>query len=205
MATNLKSVNIGQNKYCGPAVLSILTGRSTDDCAYTISRINGQYSVAGVMLGDLLKAADKLGFASEAADTGNTLYGTFIRLSNNDGMYIISIPNHFVVIEVINKKIYFCDNHTKEPIPAESSARMAQKVQAAFRVWKKPEPPPKPTPVLLKRYMRVTENTPCVDIERVFEYVNPSDNRVEYVGEIKANDASELAEILDRLKELANH
>ena len=52
--TNLKAVNVGMNKYCGPAVLSILTGKSTDECARVISSINGSYNVAGVQLNDLL-------------------------------------------------------------------------------------------------------------------------------------------------------
>jgi len=147
--TNLKSVNVGMNKFCGPAVLSILTGKSTDECASVISRINGQYSVSGVQLNDLLKAADKLGFDSIPATKGNTLYGTLVRLANEDGMYIITVPNHFVTIEVANKRAYFCDNHTKEPIPAASSARLSQQVLAANKVIKRFEEPeqPKPKPI----------------------------------------------------------
>lgn len=196
--TNLKAVNVGLNKFCGPAVLSILTGRRTDDCAYTISTITRGYDVRGVQLADLLKAADKLGFSSEEAPTGSSLFGTFIKLSNSDGMYIITIPNHFVIIEVLDKKIYFCDNHTKEPIPAESSARMGQKVLAANRVWKRPEPPPKPVPILLRTSVRVISDFKSfsISIERYHEYENPLDNRTEYIGEIKAKDEKELDEVL---------
>jgi len=199
---NIKAVTIGMNKFCGPAVLSILTGRSTDDCAYTISRINGHYDVRGVMLSDLLKAADKLGFNSELAPSGTSLFGTFVRLSNSDGMYIISIPNHFIVIEVIDKKIYLCDNHTKEPIPAESSARMSQKVEMVHRVWKKPVPPPPSTPILLHTSIKLSHTATAIDIERLMEYVNPMDNRTEYIGEIKARDENELMAVLDKLKSL---
>ena len=145
--TNLKTANIGMNKYCGPAVLSILTGKSTDECAQVISKINGQYNVAGVQLSDLLKAADKLGFASQKSIEIGSLYRTFTNLVKHDGMYIVAIINHFVCIEVQDKKIYFCDNHTKEPIPAASSARLSQPVLAIYRVWKKPdfvEEKPKP-------------------------------------------------------------
>ena len=200
----MKSVTIGMNKYCGPAVLSILTGRSTDDCAYTIAKINGRYDVKGVTTSDLLKAADKLGFASEEAPIGSSLFGTFVRLANTDGMYVISIlnPNHFVTIEVADKKIYLCDNHTKEPIPAESSARMAQKVEQANRVWKKPIPPPPPTPILLRTSVVLVKNERLLEIERLFEYVNRDDNRTEYLGEIRAKDAGELLEVIRKIKEM---
>jgi ABC-type bacteriocin/lantibiotic exporter with double-glycine peptidase domain len=139
--TNLKDVSFGQNKFCGPAVLSILTGKSTDECAYTITRINGNYNVSGVTLGDLLKAADRLGFISEAVTPQGSLFRTLSSLVSNDGMYIVTIPKHFICIEIKDKKIYFCDNHTKEPIPAASSARLGMPVTAVNKVFKKPKPP----------------------------------------------------------------
>lgn len=151
--TNLNKVNIGMNKYCGPAVLSILTGKSTDECAYAISQITGKSKVEAVYLNDLLRAADRLGFDQIAYDKSSTLYGTLVRLANDDGMYIVTLESHFVCIEVQDKKIFFCDNHTKEPMPAASSARMMQKIQAVHKVVKRPEtvieqqkPEPEPKP-----------------------------------------------------------
>lgn len=139
--TSMKAVNLGMNKYCGPAVLSILTGKSTDECANVISRITGNYKVQGVWLEDLLKAANKLGFTSEKIEPANTLFATMHRLAaKGDGMYIVTITGHFVVIEVNEGKLYFCDNHTKEPIPAASSARMMQRCLAAHKVIRKPPP-----------------------------------------------------------------
>jgi hypothetical protein len=138
--TNLHAVNIGQNKFCGPAVLSILTGKSTDECASVISRINGHYNVKGVMMNDLLRAADRLGFSQEKIDVDNlSLYRALISLVNKDGMYIVMVPAHFVCIEVREKKVYFCDNHTKEPIPAASSARLDMKVLSCYKVTKRAE------------------------------------------------------------------
>ena len=134
--TNLKTVKEGFNKYCGPAVLSILTGKSTDECANVIRKVNGQYMIAGVSVPDLLLAAQRLGFDSKRAYAGGTLFGTIAGIAHVDGIYIISTlkPNHFVVIEVVDKKCYFCDNHTKEPIPAASSARFMHKVDSCYKV-----------------------------------------------------------------------
>jgi len=148
--TNLKSVTEGFNKFCGPAVLSILTGKSTDECAYAITKVNGQYNVAGVQLTDLLKAADNLGFTSKAVQSFGSLYRTLVTLVRDDGMYIVTIPKHFVCIEIKESKIYFCDNHTKEPIPAASSARLGMTVVAIHKVTAKeklPEPVLIPIPV----------------------------------------------------------
>lgn len=150
---SLKTVEFGFNKFCGPSVLSILTGKSTDECANVISRINGQYSVSGVLLSDLLKAAERMGFSTHNANTGGmSLYRTLVTLApKGDGTYIVSVPNHFVCVEVADRKVYFCDNHTKEPIPAASSARLGMIVQAAYQVKKNLDyvepPPPKPKPV----------------------------------------------------------
>jgi len=158
--TNLNAANIGMNKYCGPAVLSILTGKSTDECARVISRINGHYDVTGVDLRHLLQAADRLGFDNKVIVPAGSLYGTLIRLAvSGDGMYIVSVPNHYVAIEVNERKVYFCDNHTKEPMPAAASARLLQKVLAVNQVFKRPEtviPPPIPQPKADPRQDRIT-------------------------------------------------
>jgi hypothetical protein len=37
----------GQNRFCGPAVISALTGRSTQDCSRLIRRFTGKASVMG--------------------------------------------------------------------------------------------------------------------------------------------------------------
>ena len=138
--TNLNSANIGMNKFCGPAVLSILTGKSTDECAKVISSINGKYRVEGVQTHHLLEAASRLGFDAESVTPASSLYGSLVRLVLRDGIYIVSLDKHFVVIEVQDKKIYFCDNHTKEPMPASSSARLQQRVAYVHKVTKRREP-----------------------------------------------------------------
>lgn len=138
--TNLNTVNEGYNKFCGPAVLSILTGKDTDTCAYAITKVNGNYKIKGVTTYDLLKAADNLGFNNEEFQLSGSLYYVLTYIVHNDGMYIVMLPKHVVCIEVKDRKIYFCDNHTKEPINAAASARLSQKVESIYRVTKKPLP-----------------------------------------------------------------
>jgi len=136
----MNEVNIGQNKFCGPAVLSILTGKSTDECARMIGSVNGEYNIKGVMLSHLLEAASRLGFDNKSVAHATTLYGTLVRLSHEDGIYIVTVANHFVCVEVKDKIIYLCDNHTKKPIPAGASARLLQQVKNVNQVYKRREP-----------------------------------------------------------------
>ena len=157
---NLKAVEFGFNKFCGPSVLSILTGRNTDECALAISRINGQYSVTGVLLSDLIKAANKLGFDTIGMGLNDiSLYRALITLAGKgNAQYIVAVTGHFVCVEVTDGRIFFCDNHTREPIPAASSARLGMRVEAVTKVVKNPnwiepvKPKPKPIWVLITRW-----------------------------------------------------
>lgn len=124
----INNVFEGNNKFCGPAVLSILSGKSTDECASAVSSITGNYRVKGVFIQDLIRAGNKLGLAFVMFEPAGSLYGTIVKFINQDGVYLISTETHYVVIEIKDKKVYFCDNHTKEPIPASASARLGAKV-----------------------------------------------------------------------------
>lgn len=176
--TNLKSVNIGQNKFCGPAVLSILTGKSTDECARVISRINGQYNVTGVVINDLLRALDKLGFDQKNIEASGSLYRVLTSIVKNDGMYVVMVTGHYVCIEVQDKKIYFCDNHTKEPIPAASSARLGMPVLGVYQVIKRadvvdelPKPKPKPEYEMIVYYRCKSCQAMAQNKEDVLHYI----------------------------------
>lgn len=185
--TNLNAVKIGMNKFCGPAVLSILTGKSTDECASVISRINGHYKVEGVQLPDLLKAADKLGFTNTKIEPAATLFGTLTRLASDEGMYIVTVTGHFVAIEVKEGKIYFCDNHTKEPMPAASSARMMQRCLAVNKVFRKPEPK------LLQEWTKIE-----VHISKQFIYDDPDLNRSQRICGQVFDNAEQAEEFIRR-------
>ena len=69
MMTNLKDVNFGLNQFCGPAVLSSLTGKSTDECASVISAISGRLEIRAVDMKYLIAALEKLRFNVNRVDT----------------------------------------------------------------------------------------------------------------------------------------
>lgn len=205
--TNLKSANIGLNKYCGPAVLAILTGKSTDECAAVISKVSKQYLISGVQLNHLLEAADKLGFSNEKVDVHGSLYRQLVTISRSDGFYIITVPNHFVVIEVKDKKIYFCDNHTKEPISASASARLMQAVVACHKVSKRSDyKEPEPVRIISEKLeVSHTEANEIlyIKIDRNRTYNYPELNSELELANLRVSKA-ELHTISTRLWEIAN-
>lgn len=139
--TNLNQVIFGVNKYCGPSVLSILTGKNTDECASAIMAVSGQKVVRGAQVPHILKAVDRLGFDHIRKPLiARSLYGCLCALANFDGFYLIVVPEHIVAVEVKDKEIYFCDNHTEKPIKAEASARLTQEVIDIYYIKERPKP-----------------------------------------------------------------
>lgn len=193
--TNLNNATIGFNHFCGPAVLSILTGKNTDECAAVITGITGNYKVKGVMRLDLLEAASRLGFANQPIETiSNSLFGAISELIHKDGIYIVTVTGHFVVIEINDKKAYFCDNHTKEPIRAEASARLSMKVVAINRVY------PKPASIFISNEMRVTRDSNRISTTKVMTYNDHQD--IVNIGNLYFSGQSEIDEFINKLIEL---
>lgn len=131
----------GFNKYCGPSVLSALTGRSTDTCAAVISAVTGAKTIKAVQIAHLIEALKRIEFmAEEIQPPGRTVFGCLNALSDKDGFYIINVPRHVIAIEIKDMRIYLIDNHTKHAINAHASARLTQTVEKVYRVVPKAQP-----------------------------------------------------------------
>lgn len=195
--TNLKEINFGINKYCGPAVLSALTGESTDRCAAVISSINGQSEIKAVQIDHLLEAFRRLGFRNLIiSDIGRTLYSTLIKISNVDGFYMIMVPNHFVAVEVKDSKIYLIDNHTKEPMNAASSARLMQVVQSCYKII------PKLQPKFIEFIVELVHRDRTITVFRTTKFEDAADNSTVRLGSFSFIDYEELKQIVSELKKL---
>jgi hypothetical protein len=193
--TNLKDINFGINQYCGPAVLSALTGESTDRCAAVISSISGKREIKAVDRNHLKLALEKLRFTAEETNfSGSTLYGTLFRMHNHDGLYIVHVPHHVVAVEIKGTEIYICDNHCKTPLDIKQSARLMQKVEKVLRVSRRSEPK------FLRQELKVTKFGYRYDISRFNIYENEEDNTVGHVGSITASSKTELDLIVEALR-----
>jgi len=191
--TNLQTIQ-GLNVYCGPAVLSALTGKSTDECASVISAISGKREIKAVQMDHLILALKKLRFdCTPISKTSFSLFGVLNSLSHNDGFYIITVPKHVVAIEVINRKIFLIDNHSKQPILAESSARLGQKVDLIYKIVKLTEPKFISSRIVLEKHSGL------IYINRKNTYENEEDNTQTYIGRLSYDRFEELEEIINEL------
>jgi hypothetical protein len=196
--TTLKEVNTGFNQFCGPAVLSALTGKSTDECASVISSISGRMEIRAVNTEHLLKALNKLRFNAEVHKIYSySLYGVLSNLTN--GMYIIMVPKHVVAVEVIDRTIYFVDNHTKHVIDAASSARLSQKVDAVYKITAMPQPKFINTEIMVITFKSGYAKIECEDI-----YEDEKDNILRNIAHVNAKDKTELRLIAAKLLETLN-
>jgi hypothetical protein len=194
--TNLKSVH-GFNTYCGPAVISAITGESTDRCAAVISAVSGKKEIRAVEWKHLIQTFHRLRFECKQVSTGSTLYGTIIKLSHTNGFYIIGVPRHVIAIEVVDGQVFLIDNHSKDPLPAQSSARLSQMVDIAYKVV------PKDTPKFVSSVVQLREVTAQsqLDIIRLNKYEKTEDDTTTHLGYIKYTDVAELQSIIRSLKD----
>ncbi len=194
--TNLKDINFGINQYCGPAVLSALTGESTDHCAAVISIVSGRKEIKAVNKEHLREALKKLNFnVSQTSFDSSTLYGSLVRMYMYDGLYIVFVSGHVVAIEIRDNKIYICDNHTKTPIDINQSARLTQKVVEVWKVTRKV------APKFIRAEVRIIRNiNNTLDIISYSHHENREDDFTFKLGSIKFTDKLELRQIVEALK-----
>jgi hypothetical protein len=201
----MNKVTTGDNNYCGPAVLSVVSGRSVDYCARIIGEIIGKApdKVKGVYPADLFKAAARLRIRHEKIEPpASSLFAVASNLVHRgEATYILEIPKHYIAIEVTAaREIFLCDNHTKEPINLAGSARLSQKVE---QIWKCSV---KPAAVLIRDTVEVVEVKNSADsayyINIIKEYEDPEDNFKCSKGLFRA-DRNELKIIAAKLTEMS--
>lgn len=198
--TKLKPITFGLNTWCGPSVISALTGKSTDECAAAIAAISGSREVKRVSWDHLVKTLEKLRFVATKEKTYSySLFGTLNELAAKAAaLYLIGVPGHVVAVEVTDdNKIFIVDNSAKVPLPAEGSARLTQKVDLVYKLV------PKELPKFLRKEVKVSEKyAKTISIEVIDVYENEEDNVKYSKGYIYFRDEKELTEIYSKLTEL---
>lgn len=195
--TNLKDVQVGLNRYCGPAFLSALTGKDTDECARILSEVSGKREIKAVEVGYLLKALDRMRFKAEREKLfHNSLYGNLTQLAKRDGIYMIVVPHHVVGVEVKENKIYLVDNHTLTPIDASASARLTQRVEQAYKIV------PKPEKIYVRTELVVSERNGYIDIKANEIFECEEDNQEVNLGYVRVRNDIEFTKILLKLTDI---
>jgi hypothetical protein len=192
--TDLKEINFGMNKYCGPAFLSAITGKDTDECANILSEISGKRNITYTEVGHLIKAMERLRFKAEKQKLFSySLYGNLTHFVKQDGMYMIIVPRHVVGVQIKEGQIYLVDNHTTHPIDAAASARLTQRVEQAYKIV------PKPSKKLIRTEISVEDNGGYLDIKAHEIYELEEDNEIINLGYVRIRSDKELKEILESL------
>lgn len=137
----INPIKQGNNTFCGPAVISAITGISTDEAEAVINSVRGKDSdrkVTGVYNNELSKAFESLGWKAYNIPGvyGRTIYSLMFTMSI-PGVYLFFVSHHVIAIEItISGRRYIIDNHTKNPLNLSNSARIGQKVIGVTRLEK---------------------------------------------------------------------
>lgn len=67
-ALKLRAVNRGRNRFCGPAVVSSLTGMDTDEASRAIRRVTGKSSTMGTTDGALIATLRQYGIVASVVE-----------------------------------------------------------------------------------------------------------------------------------------
>lgn len=196
--TNLNEIKLGINQHCGPAVISALTGRDTDECAEAIKAATGKTTVTGTSIGDLIKTLEKLRFTTEKIKVNNdSLYSAILHLSDSENAaYIIGVPKHWIAIEVKDKKVYLVDNTSKAPFNAGASARLTQQVDTILKVV------PKDPPKFIRSEIQIkSAGLDYIKIYRVGIFKDEKDNIKVGLGSFSFKDMTELIDIMEAIEE----
>lgn len=193
----MRAVRQGSNIYCGPAVLSVLTGKTVDEIASILRYITGRREIDAISTLEIEAALKHMRYTFTAVAVDSSMYSLFMQIHSKDGFYLIHLPNHYAAIEVADKKVWFCDNHTKEPMNGASSARLGQRVNRAYKVELKPDP------VLVREEIRLDVqkyiSSIRVDIYRDKIYQVEEDNETQAMGSFQVRNEEELSRVKNQM------
>jgi len=194
-------VNMGQTIYRGPAVLSSFTGCNTDDCAEEVMKIDKSFKVKGVYPDTLMKAGNAMGleFQENMAFQGRSLFwaGT-VMVKMPPSIYLVTIPKHYIALEVRDGNLYICDNHTKQELELSNSSRLSQKIE---RVWKVIKVRPYHKPHIVKTEYAAERNGMDISIRKI-DTLSDEGIKIHHLGSFKAASPSAIQDIAFALMEL---
>ena len=141
----------GTNRYCGPAVVSAITGKSTDDVSRIIRTEFNRPYVKGTTWWQLEFVLGQLGWRGS---TGRYLGDrpTLLQWAKSaaSGTYIINVPGHWIVLRKAGTRVTVADSMNRLPKPIKSffgkSKHVLRYHQVARGVTAPPKPKTKPSP-----------------------------------------------------------
>jgi len=203
------------NRYCGPAVISALTGLDTSDAAATIRAVTGLRLVMGVYEGHLIAALKKYGIEAREVSRYQgparpTLAGWLRGPRKADAVYLIIARKHW---QLIQGDRYVC-GQSKEVVGFEHKAcAMRARVAAVWELSRQEwsDHATKELPECLKRIRAVRRKVQELIDDIEDEYLNggmtaadsllhraPRDHLIDAIRAIDRIDGDDLAEIFEQ-------
>lgn len=138
----------GRNTYCGPAALSILTGKPTHDTARAIREVTGKQRVFGVSNGALERTARHMGLelfvVADYRGNGTSTRPTFTQWLQRrvalreqggkaNGTYIVTLTGHYVVVQIDGPHVRISDR-SNHAVSFEKYGRPRKRVKVVWKV-----------------------------------------------------------------------
>lgn len=134
----LHAVKQGVNPFCGPAVISTITGMDTDEAAGLIQKARSSTRrVTGVYTHELITVLESLGYRCHhlSGVAGYSIFTLMLTRRFVPGIYLFITNGHFITIEIDpDGKRYISDNHSRKPVNISASARLTNKVFGVVKV-----------------------------------------------------------------------
>jgi hypothetical protein len=127
--------SVASNQFCGPAALSLITGRSVDDCVSVLKNVrHSSQVVKGVYNGEMREALNHLGYRMHVLPVrGRPTLARLLRSLRERGpeyIFLINTTGHYVVLR--GRKIY--DNKNPEGILVRQYQHRRARVYASWIV-----------------------------------------------------------------------
>lgn len=122
-----------RQRYCGPAAISALTGRTAECGAAWINHLRGKpvHHVVGYSYTTEVKdVLGRLGYHAEREGGAATLGRWLDERGDKSAPYLVVFTNHFVTVK--GNRLY--DSHHRDGVHVEKSGFMRRKVVGAYRI-----------------------------------------------------------------------
>jgi len=141
----------GKNKFCGPTALSVLSGKSTDECALLASD-NGR-PLKAMLVKQMVVSLNKLGIKFKWQRTHDTKYYTKFnrrhpyptlkmwmdtcrKPSEMDEVFLVTLTSHFIIVKGDQ---VICSQTDRQWVPFSKYHKKASHVHNFFKILSEAE------------------------------------------------------------------
>lgn len=127
----IRDVVSGQNRYCGPAAISIVSGIDTTRAAKLLRRVSGKTMICGVHTCHMKSALLKLGYEiRQVKYVGNTLAQWLESDRDLTAMYLVTSGHHYSIVQGDR----YCCGQTKKVVHVSKAAHRRSHMESVHLV-----------------------------------------------------------------------